>query len=126
MAKKGGGSCCLRRRQFHPRLPASLPGRYFLLLYDAVRKVYTLVVDDAVNGGDNSSYSLGNDVQKIMLQFRVWDHYRLGCEALDRAREFRVAQAIFADGRVRAILPQPKAQVVNPHDERRQYAVPVI
>jgi hypothetical protein len=123
---KGSRGACIRRHQFHTRLPVELPGRYFVIMYDPRRKAYTLVADDVQGAEPPSSYDLGGDMDRILMQFRIWGHYAIGCEALDRAREFRVSQAIFADGRVRAILPKPKQLIVNPHDERKQrHAIPI-
>ncbi len=88
-------------------LPASLPGDFFLVEYDRTRGRYILHLDNE----DEESYDLGSDIQAMMRQFERWGLYSIGCEAIDRAREFGLAQAIpgetTRDDRVIALHDRP-------------------
>ena len=91
--------------------PASLPGEFFVLVYDRDAERFRLYVDDA----EVSSYDLGNDIQTIMRYFRQMEqihgpdsHYiDLTNRAIDIAKEFGTAQAIFKDRRVLIVRPPP-------------------
>lgn len=91
-----------KRKQGVP-LPVSLPGRFFVMLYTRSNQTFTLVVDDQ----DHSSYDLGTDIPDIMRQFRLWHLAVIGDSAVDIAKEFGKAQAIFSDGRVIPLTDAP-------------------
>jgi hypothetical protein len=90
VAKKDGKLRGSRSSRPKAPLPESLPGEYFLMEYDRSRGRYILHLDN----DDEESFDLGSDVQEMMRQFERWNLYSIGCEAIDRAREFGVAQAI--------------------------------
>jgi len=71
-------------------LPEVLPGAFFVLEYDRNSECFILHVDDE----DETSYDLGADIPAIMHQMRRWNMFTIGCEAVDRAKEFGAAQAI--------------------------------
>lgn len=89
-------------------LPETLPGRYYVLEWKAgfvgnspaIGKRFVLTIDDA----NHSSYNLGTDVQKVMMQFRIWGQYDLGCKAIDIAKEFGACQVIPSQNRTLAIF----------------------
>jgi len=76
-------------------LPESLPGDFFVLVYDRLMETYVLLIDDK----DGSSYDLGDDIQQMMWQFRRWGHPKLGDSCIDLARTFGSVQGVFKDGR---------------------------
>lgn len=77
-------------------LPEQLPGDVFVLTYDRERGVFVLTLDTETN----PSYNMGGDIEKIRMQFRLWGHYRLGCDAIDRAKEFGTVCAGLTSGRI--------------------------
>ena len=92
------------RRKAKAPLPASLPGRFFLLEYVRDSGYYRLTVDD----GNMSSFNFGSDIETMMRQFRRWGCFNTGCSAIDTAREFGAAQGIPGEGRVISVKPSPK------------------
>ena len=80
-------------------LPAALPGRFFVLTWDKDAEQFLLYLDNP----DRESHRLGSDVQKVMMHFRVWGLYDIGCRAIDVAREFGMAQAIPAPGALASV-----------------------
>lgn len=107
MAKKDGKLRSSRSSRPKAPLPESLPGDFFLMEYDRSRGRYILHLDN----DDEESFDLGSDVQEMMRQFERWGRYSIGCEAIDRAREFGLAQAIpgetARDDRVIALHDRP-------------------
>jgi hypothetical protein len=80
-------------------LPAKLPGNYCVIAAEDLgqgTKKYTLILDDP----DQSSFDLGENIQRIMQALRFYRMDDLLFNALDAAREFGTAQAIFADSRI--------------------------
>lgn len=87
-------------------LPDRLPGEFFVLAYDPDGEEFSMIVDDA----GHSSYKLGSDIPAIMRYFKRIGISELGNRTIDVAREFRLVQAVFADGRtliVKENVPAP-------------------
>jgi hypothetical protein len=101
-------------------LPPSLPGEFFVVLYDRDAETYTIVVDDETN----SSYNLGVGVEPAMRYFRFLDRIMhttpnppqadlvvTGYRAIDIAREFGAAAASLTErDRVTPVKEQPTPQ----------------
>lgn len=85
------------------KFPAELPGAFCVIVRDDDR--YLLVLDDP----DNSNFELGSDILRIMDVLRTYKKDKLLFDALDAAREFGVAQAVFETGVIYRIKePLPK------------------
>lgn len=85
-------------------LPEQLPGDFFVLVWDRDREVFILHVDDA----DRSSYMLGGEVPKLMLQFRLWGYADIGNRSIDMAKEFGAVQTIPEQNRTIALFNRDK------------------
>lgn len=83
-------------------------------MYERDRERFTLIVDDA----DQTSYNMGNDIAKLMIQFRIWGLAFLGDRVIDVAKEFGACQGIPAQDRTVALFerPQDVARVKNKID----------
>lgn len=102
-----------------PRIwPKTLPGDFFVLTFDRETGNYDLIVDDiGVDHPEPSSYKLGDDIETVMLYFRVIGLKELGNRAIDAAREFGQVQAIPSDGRVIRIPARGEPQRGNQREE---------
>lgn len=83
-----------------PALPAVLMGRFFVVSYRRAYDDYVILLDNA----QRDSFELGADITAISGQFALWGCKDLGQRAIDMARSFGAAQAIFKDGRVIALF----------------------
>lgn len=92
-----------------PPLPEKLPGDFFVLEFDRDRERFTLIVDDA----DETSYNLGNDIQKVMMRFRVWGLVLLGDRVIDIAKEFGACQGIPSQDRAIPLYERPAAKALR-------------
>jgi len=88
-------------------LPWTLPGNFVVIVRG--EDGYTLVLDDA----DGSTHKLGDDVQVMMNTLRRYKMDQQLFDLLDRAREFGMAQLIFADGRIVAIHGTAPKQLLD-------------
>jgi hypothetical protein len=101
------------RRNTAP-LPAFLPGDYCIIIREA--DGYILSVDDP----DQSSYRLGDDMEKItqaLKRFRLDDRL---LNAIDIAREFGASQFVFQSG---TVIPL-KLDVQTPKLDFREFDDP--
>lgn len=81
-------------------LPETLPGTFYVLEWNRDLEIFILHVDDE----SHSSYKLGNDIQIVMMRFKVWGLQELGKQTIDLAKEFGMAQGIFSGNRALAIF----------------------
>lgn len=86
-----------------PKLPETLPGEFFVLVRDHDRERYTLIVDDA----DRTSYNLGSDIGRLMIQFRIWNLGPLGDNVIDLAKEFGACQGIPRENKAVPVFERP-------------------
>lgn len=101
------------RKRTAPPLPATLPGRFFLLARDRAHDRFLLYVDDEAR----SSYDLGSDVAVLMQRFRTWGIPDLGNRCIDGAIEFGAAQGIPAEDRMVLVYDRPAKPQLKFSDE---------
>jgi len=77
-------------------LPQTLPGNFFVIVYDTDYESFVLVVDDE----DHSSYRIGAVENAMCILSQLQVPGRVLSDALDVAREFGSAQAIPSQDRV--------------------------
>ena len=94
---------------------------FFVFVWNRDYERYELFLDDE----EHTSYDLGSNVQLIMEWLARIGMYKLGCEGIDRAREFGAAQVIPSQSRVLALKnPTPKTTMLfaNDTDTERRHA----
>lgn len=89
-----------QRAKDEPPFPEKLPGEFCVIAYERDRERYILIVDDE----GPSSYDLGGNIEFILQQFERWGRKKHLSDTLDLAREFGMAQGIFADNRTIALF----------------------
>lgn len=94
-------------------LPKTLEQPFFVLEYDRQLKRYKLTVEGA---HELESYNLGEDVQQVMLNFRLWGLEEIGNRAIDMAKEFGIVQAIPREGRVFSLHSRTKEAPITFED----------
>ena len=91
----------MTRRTTHVPLPTSLPGEFFVLVWNRESQQFELHVDDE----DQSSYQMGSDIPKAMAYFaNVLKLGQIGDRAIDVAKEFGAAQVMFREPEPRVLM----------------------
>lgn len=104
-------------------LPDALTGEFFVVSFDRERETFTLIVDDE----DRTSYNLGGNIDKVMMQFRIWGLRFLGDRVIDIAKEFGACQGIPSQDRAIPVMERPsdvarRTQRLNFSKEGSSYA----
>jgi hypothetical protein len=92
-------------------LPAFLPGNFATFVKDDLG--FTLIVHDS----DKSSWRLGEDMQRITALLKKYRNDDLLLRAVDAAREFGAAQAVF---KKRLVIPL-KARAQQPQIDFKDF-----
>ncbi len=92
-------------------LPEKLPGEFYVIEYRRAADKFKLYVDD----GDKTTYDLGGNIPRIMLQFRLWGLKEIGNSSIDIAKEFGAANVGIESGKVIPMFERPKQQVFVTH-----------
>jgi hypothetical protein len=86
---------------------------FFVFVWNRDFGRFELYLDDE----EHTSYDLGSNVQLIMDWLKRVGLYKLGCEGIDRAREFGAAQVIPSQDRILALKnPTPKTKMLFKND----------